>query len=75
MKLTVQYHAMLREEKGLPEEQVEYAGPDPRGLYQELGLSLAPEHLKVAINDEMADWDAPLKDGDVVIFIPPVAGG
>jgi molybdopterin converting factor small subunit len=29
----------------------------------------------VAINDEMSDWDDALKDGDEVLFFPPVAGG
>jgi molybdopterin converting factor small subunit len=32
-------------------------------------------HCKVAINDEMADWDTPIRDGDVVLLFPPVAGG
>ena len=38
-------------------------------------FSLAPEMLRVAVNDEFADWSAPLADGDAVVFIPPVAGG
>jgi molybdopterin converting factor small subunit len=29
----------------------------------------------VAINDEMAGWEAHLQDGDEVLFFPPVAGG
>jgi molybdopterin converting factor small subunit len=29
----------------------------------------------VAINAEFRDWQSPLKDGDSVVFIPPVAGG
>ena len=29
----------------------------------------------VAINDAMAEWDAPLCDGDTVLLFPPVAGG
>jgi len=30
---------------------------------------------KVAINDELADWNSTLKDGDKILFFPPVAGG
>jgi len=29
----------------------------------------------LAINNEMADWNRPLQDGDEVLFFPPVAGG
>ena len=27
------------------------------------------------VNDEFGDWSQPLKDGDTVVFLPPVAGG
>jgi molybdopterin converting factor small subunit len=30
---------------------------------------------KVAINDELADWNVTLTAGDEVLFFPPVAGG
>jgi molybdopterin converting factor small subunit len=39
------------------------------------GFTLAREQLKVAINAEFSDWSKPLKNGDAVVFIPPVAGG
>jgi len=39
------------------------------------GFTLAPEHLKVAVNSEFSDWSRPLAAGDHVVFIPPVAGG
>ena len=75
MKITVQYHAMLREQKGCAEEQFETEARDAQSLYTQLDLSLDRTHIKVAINDEMVNWDTPFSDGDVVIFIPPVAGG
>ena len=31
--------------------------------------------LAVAVNDDYADWNQPLADGDAVSFIPPVSGG
>jgi molybdopterin converting factor subunit 1 len=31
--------------------------------------------LKLALNEEMADGDEQLKEGDVVAVLPPVAGG
>jgi len=32
-------------------------------------------HFNVAVNDEYADMDTALNSGDLVVFIPPVAGG
>jgi molybdopterin synthase sulfur carrier subunit len=29
----------------------------------------------VAVNQAMADWETPLRDGDEVAFFPPVTGG
>ena len=31
--------------------------------------------LLVAVNQEYADWDGPVKDGDEIAFFPPVSGG
>jgi len=38
-------------------------------------LSGADAGLRVAVNQSYADWDSPVGPGDVVAFIPPVAGG
>ena len=77
--LTVQYYALLREQAGRRQEALQSCAPTPRELYAELAarypFSLAPEMLRVAVNAEFADWSTPLKDGDAVVFIPPVAGG
>jgi len=77
--LQVQYFALLREQAGRREEAVTTTAATPRELFAELtarhAFTLAPEHLKVAINSEFADWSRPLQAGDQVVFIPPVAGG
>jgi molybdopterin-guanine dinucleotide biosynthesis protein A len=77
--LRVQYFALLREQAGRRDEQISTAAATPRELFRELaarhGFTLAPEHLKVAVNSEFADWSRPLQAGDQVVFIPPVAGG
>ena len=39
------------------------------------GLSKLPASPVVAVNMEYAPGDTPLRDGDEVAFIPPVAGG
>ena len=32
-------------------------------------------NLRVAVNQRMVDFDAPVRDGDEVAFFPPVTGG
>jgi molybdopterin converting factor small subunit len=39
------------------------------------GFVMAEERLRVAINGAFAPWERPLRDGDEVVFIPPVSGG
>lgn len=77
--LHVQYFAVLREQAGRSEESLTSRARDARELYAELraarGLKLQPEQLRVAINEEFSEWSQPLKDGDTVVFLPPVAGG
>jgi molybdopterin-guanine dinucleotide biosynthesis protein A len=77
--LRVQYFALLREQAGRRDESVTTAATTPRELFAELtarhAFTLAPEHLKVAVNAEFCDWSRPLNAGDQVVFIPPVAGG
>ena len=48
-------------------------------LYGELarrhGFADSMTRCKVAINDQLADWNVRLTPGDEVLFFPPVAGG
>lgn len=78
-KVTVQYFAVLRDQRGAASEEVCTQAATAAELYSELSarhsLTVKPEMLKVALNDEFAAWTAPLKDGDKVVFITPVAGG
>ena len=75
----VQYFAVLRERAGTAHESVATDAPDVAALYDELAarhpLGLPRSMLRVAINDEFADWSTRMADGDRVVFIPPVAGG
>jgi molybdopterin-guanine dinucleotide biosynthesis protein A len=77
--IKVQYYALLREQAGRSDEEVDTTAATPRALYEELKarypFSLAPEMLRVAVNAEFGEWLQPLADGDAVVFIPPVAGG
>jgi molybdopterin converting factor subunit 1 len=77
--IRVQYFALLRDQRGLADENLTTAADTPAGLYAELharhGFTLPMKQLRVAVNDEFAPWDAPLQEGDTLVFIPPVAGG
>src|ERR1700737_14400 len=73
--------ARLRELAGTDAENVEVrAGSTVADVYDALrkahpGLEANRESVRVAVNQEFADWDAIVSDGDEVAFIPPVSGG
>ena len=78
-KIHVQYFAILREQRGVSAEDITTPATTPGALYDELrarhGFSLPRERIRAAVNDAFIDSSAPLRDGDRVVFIPPVAGG
>jgi molybdopterin converting factor subunit 1 len=77
--IEIQYFAVLRERAGIGRETVQTSASTAGELYDELALrhdfGLPRAMLRVAVNDEFADWSRPLAAGDRVVFIPPVAGG
>jgi len=78
-EIRVQYYALLREQAGRSDETLSTRARTPRELYGELAarypFTLSADLLRVAVNAEFGDWTQPLKAGDAVVFIPPVAGG
>lgn len=81
MRIDVRYFAILRERTGTDREALELAdGGTVGALFDqicELHAEVAPlrKHLRAAVNQEFVTFDAALKDGDEVVFIPPVSGG
>jgi molybdopterin converting factor subunit 1 len=75
----IQYFAILREQRGLARESLTTAATHAAELYEELrarhGFSLPVDRVRAAINEEFVAWETPLRDGQTVVFIPPVAGG
>jgi len=73
--------ARLREQAGTDAASVEVRpGSTVEHVYDALrkshpGLEANRESVRVAVNQEFADWDAIVSDGDEVAFIPPVSGG
>jgi molybdopterin converting factor subunit 1 len=78
-RITVRYFAMFREHAGIGEETLELDATTALDVFEATrarhGSAEPKGHCKVAINDHMVDWDAPVSDGDVVLLFPPVAGG
>jgi hypothetical protein len=75
----VQYFAILREQRGLTTETLVTPATTPAALYEELrarhGFTLPADRVRAAVNDAFVTAGAALRDGDRVVFIPPVAGG
>ena len=78
-RILVRYFAIFQDATGRDEEHIETSAATPRDLYgtlrQRYDFALPTDHLRVAVNDEMADWDTPLNDRDTVAFLAPFAGG
>ncbi len=83
--MKVLYFAWLRQRIGIGEERIEPPAEvnSPRALvawlvargggYEQAFADIGA--IKVAINQEFADYDAFIKPGDEVAFFPPVTGG
>ena len=75
----VQYFAILREQRGCSEESLNTEAPTPAALYEELrarhGFTLPAGRVRAAVNEVFVAAEASLRDGDRIVFIPPVAGG
>lgn len=78
MSITVLYFAALKEAAGCAEQTQELCANGAE-LFAVLSAKYAfgfkQTQLRIAVNGQFADWQAPLHDGDVVAFIPPVSGG
>ena len=79
LNIRLRYFAVLREQARRDSEELQTSLTTPAQLYAELktekGFALDQDVLRVAVNGDFVDFDYSLKDGDEVVFIPPVAGG
>ena len=74
MKVVVRLFAGLRERAGWARREVEGVASVGE-VWAALGLGAEPEGLLYAVNQEYADREHALADGDEVALIPPVSGG
>ena len=79
IEVKARYFAAFRERAGRDVEIFRTRATTAAELYEEVagrhGFADSVASCKVAINDELAAWNAPLSAGDEVLFFPPVAGG
>ncbi|MBI5692828.1 MAG: MoaD/ThiS family protein [Verrucomicrobia bacterium] len=79
IRVHLQYFALLRDQRGCSEESIETTATTPAALYEELrarhGFTLPADRVRAAVNESFVANDAPLREGDRLVFIPPVAGG
>ncbi|WP_397543074.1 molybdopterin converting factor subunit 1 [Roseovarius salis] len=81
--MDVLYFAWVRERIGQPRERVETGAVTVRDLVEELRAREARYAaafedlgaLRVAVDQELADFDAPLAEAREVAFFPPMTGG
>ncbi len=81
--MDVLYFAWVRERIGVPKEHVETSAKTVADLVEELkgrddryGAAFADTTaLRVAIDQQLADFDAPLAGVREVAFFPPMTGG
>lgn len=77
--IKVQYFALLREQAGVENEELNLNCETYADLYEHLkvkyGFTLPLEMIQVAVNDEFFQMNGKITDQSRVVFIPPVAGG
>jgi molybdopterin converting factor subunit 1 len=81
MRVRVRLFAALREAAGRPQLELDLPeGASAEDAWQALArscpsLAARRANLAASVNRRYAPFDAPLDDGDEVVFIPPVSGG
>ena len=83
MKIDVLYFAWVRERIGLPRERVETQAATVADLIAELvaredryaAAFADTSALRVAVDQVLTGFDAPLTDAREVAFFPPMTGG
>ena len=81
MRVKVRLFAALRESAGRSDLAVDLPeGATAEDAFRQLAaehplLGARRAHLQAAVNRRYSSFDAPLADGDELVFIPPVSGG
>ena len=77
MKIKILTFAQTRRQLGFDECDVECeASETPRQIFHRIAPAFNPGNtVRVAVNQEYADWDQPVGEAFELALIPPVSGG
>ena len=81
IRIRVLYFGQARDAAGTGGEDVSLPSPSlvrtlvSRSMEAHRGLQTMSSSMRIAVNEKIARQDDSLTDGDVVAFLPPVAGG
>lgn len=79
LTVTVLYFASLAEQAGIDEEILTTSHHCLNKIYSDLSskydFKLTQDELAVAVNHQIVSWQTKVSNGDIIAFIPPVAGG
>ena len=79
IKVKVRYFALVGARRGVQTEEYETEAGTARQLLREIEankvIPLTTNISKAVINDKYAEWDDPIKEGDLVTLLSPFSGG
>ena len=77
MKVKILTFAQTRTQLGFSEKDFECEPQEtPRDIFRRLAPQFDPgKSIRVAVNQEYADWDKPVGHATELALIPPVSGG
>lgn len=79
IKIQVRYFSMLGSRRGIQTDPYETEASTARQLLHEIQekktLPLTTNVTRPVINGKFAEWDDPIKDGDLIVLLSPFSGG
>jgi molybdopterin synthase sulfur carrier subunit len=76
MQVKLLAFAQARDQLGFAEKLVECSEDQtPRTVLAQFAPGIDPKGMRVAVDEEYHDWDAPIGQATEIALIPPVSGG
>ncbi len=77
--MKIRYFALLKDHIKKSEEEFSESFSTPLEAFnfikKKYNLPLEANQIRIAVNDEFANLESKISENDVLVFIPPVAGG